>query len=136
MLSVNNPGNIRKSPIPWQGKTGETHNGFECFDTPEHGLRAMAKILLNYYFMYRLHTIRQIITRWAPPSENDTEAYIDDVCDRCAINPNEDIQLDPHIPASEQTMLRDLIKAIVLHENGMQPYPDSVIIKAVSMAEG
>lgn len=135
MISQHNPGNIRISPTPWQGKI-PSHNAFEAFDTPEHGLRAMAKILLNYYFLYKLHTIRQIITRWAPPNENNTEAYIEDACERCAINPNEDIQLDTHIPFAEQTMLRDLIKAIVWHENGSCPYENSVIIKAIEMAEG
>ncbi|MEK6397859.1 MAG: hypothetical protein V4734_07215, partial [Terriglobus sp.] len=25
-------------------------------------------------------TVRQVITRWAPPNENDTEKYIRDVC--------------------------------------------------------
>lgn len=134
-LGQNNPGNIRISSTPWQGKS-EPHNGFETFIAPEYGLRAMCKILLNYYFLYKLHSIRQIISRWAPPSENDTAAYIEAVCDDCAINPDEDIQLDTHIPFAEQTMLRDLMKAITKHENGSQPYDDSVIIKAVQMAEG
>lgn len=134
-IGQHNPGNIRTSKIPWQGK-GDPVHGFETFIAPEYGLRAMAKILLNYYFIYKLHTIRAIISRWAPPSENDTEAYIDDVCDRCAINPQEDIQLDTHIPFAEQTMLIDLIKAITHHENGSQPYDCGVIVKAIEMAEG
>ena len=33
----------------------------------------------TYYYKYRLYTIRTIIRRWAPSSENNTEAYIANV---------------------------------------------------------
>ena len=42
-----------------------------------YGYRAIFKILFNYYRNYKLDTIRKMITRWAPPEDNNhTEAYI------------------------------------------------------------
>lgn len=82
----NNPGNIRKSSDQWQGQVTGFDVAFVAFDTPENGFRAMAKILLNYYRVYRLRTLRDIITRWAPPSENDTRNYVAYVAGQTGIN--------------------------------------------------
>ena len=50
------------------------------FETMEYGWRAAFYLLTRtYYHKYRLYTIRDIISRWAPPSENDTGAYIQNV---------------------------------------------------------
>ena len=46
----------------------------------EYGIRAAFCILRTYATKYRLCSIRDIITRWAPPSENDTQSYIRHVC--------------------------------------------------------
>ncbi len=42
----------------------------------------------TYYGKYKLRTIRALITRWAPPKENNTEAYIRRVTDRIGIGPD------------------------------------------------
>ena len=43
-----------------------------------YGYRAVWKILQTYYERFCMqnkdYTVRNIITRWAPPTENDTEA--------------------------------------------------------------
>ena len=46
----------------------------------KYGLRAAFVLLRTYSSKYKLNSIRDIVTRWAPPSENDTEAYIRTVC--------------------------------------------------------
>lgn len=76
----NNPGNLRPSDDPWQGQTGldEAEGGpFVIFDTPFHGLRALIRTLYSYWTRHGLTTIAQIIARYAPKSENKTQAYID-----------------------------------------------------------
>ena len=50
-----------------------------------YGYRAIFKILFNYYRNYKLDTIRKMITRWAPPKENHTEAYVKAVSDYAGI---------------------------------------------------
>jgi hypothetical protein len=46
----------------------------------EWGLRAAFCILRTYRDKHKANCIEDIITRWAPPSENDTDAYIKAVC--------------------------------------------------------
>ena len=76
MIAKNNIFNIRKgSGTKWKGETGAT-NGFVEFETREHGIRAWIVLMHNYRVKHRCATVRAIITRYAPPSENNTQAYI------------------------------------------------------------
>ncbi len=82
----NNPLNIRKVPgTHWRGEVssplGEDGRGaFVRFQTIAYGLRAAFCILRTYRDKYKLVCIEDIITRWAPPTENDTRKYICDCC--------------------------------------------------------
>ena len=46
----------------------------------EFGIRAAFVLLRTYSIKYKANCIQDIVTRWAPPSENDTDAYIKNVC--------------------------------------------------------
>ena len=83
----NNPLNIRRGKTPWIGEIpqsssprGGREGAFVQFATLEHGIRAAYQILDTYKQKYHAVCIEDIISRWAPPSENDTEAYIRSVC--------------------------------------------------------
>ena len=91
----NNPLNIRLSSDNWQGQrppSSSASNGdksFCQFETMAYGWRAAFVILCKtYYGKYKLKTIRALITRWAPPKENNTEAYIRHVSDYAGIGPD------------------------------------------------
>ena len=75
----NNPLNIRLNPDNrWQGRVPPKHNSdgaFEQFQDPIMGLRAAAVLLIAHYDRRHLDTIRKLVEVWAPPNENDTEAY-------------------------------------------------------------
>lgn len=88
-----NPFNIRKSKSRWIGKIKGTDKEFESFDTLEHGYRAGLILLANYYKKYKLHTYRQILTRFAPPSENRLDLYLDWIHRKSDIDPDEYISL-------------------------------------------
>ena len=75
MIAKNNIFNIRKGPKAWKGETG-AKNGFVEFETREYGIRAWIVLMHNYRVKHRCATIRAIVTRFAPPSENQTQAYI------------------------------------------------------------
>ena len=75
MIGKNNIFNIRAGKAQWLGMTG-TRRGFVEFDTQEHGIRAWLVLMRSYRRKYGCRTIRQIVTRFAPPSENNTERYI------------------------------------------------------------
>ncbi|PHM36203.1 structural protein [Xenorhabdus mauleonii] len=122
-----NPGNIRHGD-KWQGlRDTQTDKDFCQFIAPEWGIRAMLKILRTYERKYGYNTIRQMIARWAPPNENDTEGYIAFVCGKVGINSSAVIDVD-----NEPTM-RKLVKAIIHMENGQQPYSDAVIARAFAL---
>ena len=126
----NNPGNIRWGS-DWKGlkKDGKQQDPSFCvFETPEHGIRALAKLLRNYQRLYGLNTPRKIISRYAPPTENETVSYIDSVSRQLNITPDTPVDL------SEDGVLLVFIKAIIRHENGIQPYSNETLLKGIQMA--
>jgi hypothetical protein len=125
-LRNNNPGNIRKNSTQWQGlATSQTDPDYFIFVNATYGIRALAKTLNTYMSNYGLNTIDGIINRWAPPSENDTAAYIDDVESETGIDRNAKLTGDD-LPA--------VVSAIIKHENGVNPYSDATIEGAVALA--
>lgn len=107
----NNPLNIEAGEN-WQGLTG-TDGRFAIFETAEHGIRAAARILRTYARRYGITSIDKIISRWAPPVENDTENYIDFVSDRAGIDKQKPLTGDEYVK---------VIEAMIIMENGQQPY--------------
>ena len=84
-LRNNNPLNIRHSASRWQGaRVEQTDKAFVQFTSMTMGYRAAWRILETYYKQFEAQhkpfTPRNIIYRWAPPNENDSEAYLRRVC--------------------------------------------------------
>jgi len=122
-----NPGNI-KLGTDWDGLAAEqTDPTFCIFDEAVMGIRALMRILLTYRFTHNKKNIDSIIRRWAPPSENDTEAYIKFVAERMEIEPMAmiDNSIEAYLP---------LVKSIIRMENGMQPYNDELIVEGMYKA--
>jgi hypothetical protein len=84
----------------------------------------MARNLLSYYGR-GLDTIEKIITRYAPSNENNTGAYIR------SVEKFTGIDAKSVYPADQ---IRSLVKAIITHENGLNPYRDETITRAVERA--
>lgn len=74
----NNPANIRLG-CKWKGLVETpTDKEFCQFITMSWGVRALLVTLRTYVVKHKLHTIRDIIYRWAPPSDgNNTEKYVE-----------------------------------------------------------
>ncbi|MGG2488348.1 structural protein [Pseudomonas aeruginosa] len=115
-----NPGNIRHAKgTRWQGMSAnQNDSAFVQFTGPQWGIRAIARTLITYQDKHALRTIRQIISRWAPPSENNTEIYIRQVAARVGVAP------DARIDVYDYRTMRTLVEAIVRHENGPGPLPE------------
>lgn len=124
----NNPGNVRAvAGVTWQGQIGVDDAGFCIMDSRFHGLRMLAKVLLSYERKHNLNTIRGIIERWAPPTENNTPAY------EQAVAQHAGFALDD--PITDDAAVFDAIVAgIIMHENGVQPYTSDEIEAAVDDA--
>lgn len=133
-----NPGNIDFNPRnDWQGQIGKEPGGrFAIFDTPENGIRALGKLLINYRGKdgmpgvggKGIDTVLETISRWAPSSENDTQAYASAVAKRLDVRPTDPINI------KEPATLRGIVVGIIVHENGDNPYPDLVIDEGVRRA--
>lgn len=72
----NNPGNLEfAAGIDWLGQVGADSANYVIFDTAEHGARALGHDLATA-ISEGYNTPATLITHYAPPSENDTAAYI------------------------------------------------------------
>lgn len=137
----NNPGNIDYSPRnAWQGQlgleVGVPSPRFARFDTPENGIRALGKLLINYRGKDGMpgvggpgiDTVRETITRWAPGNENNTEAYIAAVARRLGVNAADVI--DVRKPATLSVM----VSSIIAHECAGFAYPEAVLAEGLRRA--
>lgn len=87
-----NPLNIRLTHDKWVGRCSEqTDKEFVQFVSDLYGFRAAFRIIHNGFKQGR-NTIRKIVTRWAPPNENNTLSYVNYVSNVTLIFP--DIVLD------------------------------------------
>ena len=73
----------------------QTDRSFVQFQSMAYGYRAAWKVLDTYCLRFtrerEVFNVRNIIARWAPPSENDTEAYIRTVVSISGLGANENI---------------------------------------------
>lgn len=123
----NNPLNIRIGNA-WLGEVSNpTDSDFEQFVSKEYGLRAAFCILRRYIRRYGRNTPAKIIRAWAPSNENDTLHYIDVVCRRSMIAPDEVIDY-----ADQITMCR-LVRAMAFMESGVNIEPN-ILDKSYNMA--
>lgn len=108
-----NPGNIRLGES-WLGlRTKQTDPDFCQFTSMVYGCRALLKLLRTYVEKRGCTTIRKVIERWAPPSENDTSSYVLSVAEACRRDPDERLPVDV-----DPLIYLDLARAIARHECG------------------
>lgn len=129
-----NPGNLDAGEH-WQGlmprdqmtpeQAAETR--FAVFASPKWGFRAMAVVLRNYASLYGIDTVQAMIERWAPPSENDTQAYIAHECQQMGVLPGD------HIDLHDPKTLCAAIKGIAIHEAGGWLFSDADLAAGVAM---
>lgn len=130
----NNAGNIDyHASNPWVGQIGiETDvpkPRFAVFKAPEYGIRAIAVLLKTYQNKHGCNTVAKIIGRYAPTRENNTSSYVAAVARSVGVAPHDVI--DVH----QYAVMKPLVKAIITHENGSNPYSDALIDKALRLAK-
>ena len=90
----NNPLNIRRNGDHFQGEVvAGSDREFKQFTTMAYGYRA-AFVVLGTYLAQGRNTIEKIIRAWAPPTENNTEAYIANVEKRSGVGRNKVLTAD------------------------------------------
>lgn len=115
-LRNNNPGNIRRSAVRYKGETTGGDGAFKRFESAAWGYRAMFMLLHTYRVKHELGTLGRMIARYAPPSENDTAAYVAFVVSRTGIDAN----------ATLDTLDRGRMVAVVAAMSRMENGTDAV----------
>ncbi len=127
----NNPGNLK-----YAGQRGGSLEGpgktFARFDTAFDGLNAMGRQLERYYdgktTGHPLRSLNKIINAWAPPKENNTEAYVNSLSNMLHVQPDAILNLQ------DPDTLGQLMSGIIYHENGRNPYSSELIMSAAQNA--
>lgn len=122
----NNPLNIRNSSnFKWEGQVGKDADGFCTFKSMLYGVRAAFALMRSYNVRHHCDTIRSIIERWAPPTENNTATYIEHVCKAARITPDERIHY-------RSPQMRSVVKAMGFIESNFV-IDDALIHQAQNM---
>ena len=123
----NNPGNVRIVPgVTWLGQSDtQADESFVQFKDPAYGIRAIVRIMRSYK-RQGLLTLSEAIDRWAPPNENNSEAYVTSVCTQCGLGPDDAVDFD--------TIMPQLVSAIIRHENSEMIYMPAQIADGIALA--
>ena len=100
----NNPGNLRNVG----------GDGFQSFPTIEDGVRGMGRQLDLYFNRDGLTTVRGMVSKYAPPNENQTDAYVAKVA--------KDLGVDPDAPLSWDPVTRSRLVSSMMHMETGQPW--------------
>lgn len=125
-MKINNPGNLRDFGDNWQGRVVPGRDSsFITFSSYVYGLRAMIKLLKNYITQGN-NTISKILNRYAPSSENDTDAYITYVEQGTGINRNKVLN-------GSYSELRKMVKYMANLEQGVDAMTDTYFDTAYNL---
>ena len=114
----NNPGNLRFG----QGEIGES-GGFAVFNSALEGFQALRR-QLQIYASRGLNSVQDIISKYAPSSENNTGAYINNLSRSMGVGANQALNLqDPNT-------LSALMAGITRIESGYNPWSRDLINQA------
>lgn len=113
----NNPLNIRKGNNWLHEAAVQTDKEFEQFESMEWGIRAGFYLIRKYMSGYhgltiKFNTIEKIIRRWAPETENATQAYINSVAAKTGISPRLKLSF------SNKRQMCDIVAAMIEVECG------------------
>ena len=115
-LRNRNPGNIRRAPVRYKGEVRPSRDpDFKEFESLAWGYRAIFVLLDTYRTRYGIDTLRGMISRWAPPSENRTGAYLRTVVRRSGVDP------DAEIDTRDGPTMTRIAAAMARVENGVEP---------------
>lgn len=119
----NNPLNIRCNGDLFRGEVRPgTDPAFKQFESMEYGYRAAFKMLDTYRRKHGCRVLADFIGRWAPPAENDTNAYLKAVCRRTKLA---DVST---VDTLSETQMRSIVAAMSFVENGIEADREQVRI--------
>ena len=125
-VAYHNPGNLVKSNSDWIGET-ERQGRFAGFESAHYGLRALCIVILRYEQRYQIDTLEKFVHRFAPPSENNINKYINFLSGEIGIGRRQKISLSAVLPS--------LLEAVIKYEQGNMPYTKVQLLLAMLSAK-
>ena len=125
----NNPGNLNFAGQAGATKEGGSNGRFAVFGSMQEGVAALVR-QIGLYVKRGRNTIRKILEVYAPPGENNTNAYIAAVSKALGIGPDDALDTEN----AQQVM--GLVRAITNHENGKGFVSDADIAGGFQLAKG
>lgn len=125
----NNPGNLNFAGQAGATKEGGPNGRFAVFGSMQEGVAALVR-QIGLYVKRGRNTIRKILEVYAPPGENNTNAYIAAVSKALGIGPDDALDTEN----AQQVM--GLVRAITNHENGKGFVSDADIAGGFQLAKG
>lgn len=125
----NNPGNLNYVGQAGATKEAGPNGRFAVFRSAEEGLQALAH-QLRLYGQRGINSIRSVISKFAPASENNTQAYIG------SVSKNLGVGSDAALDLNDPRVLQSLMGAIIKVENGKNPYSAEQIAAASGARAG
>ena len=120
-LRNNNPGNIRLGSVRYKGERAKSSDSaFRQFEGMEWGYRAMFVLLHTYAVKHNCRTLRQMINRYAPPSENHTDNYIRRVTYATHLSP------DAPLDTLDAALMTAIVAAMSEVENGTKAEMETI----------
>ena len=108
----NNPLNVKTvKGRPWYGQIAVDKHGHAVFDTPEHGIRAGANVLLNYYAVHGLDTLEGILSRFCTSNRTEYATFL-----------SRRLGIPPDVKFDVLARLPELLHAMARFESG-QDWP-------------
>lgn len=122
----NNPGNLIY--VGQRGASREAGGGrFASFESPEDGVAALVR-QLQLYGQRGTDTLETIMAKYAPPNENDTDAYIDTLAKRLGVSATQKLDLN------DAATLTGLVQGISRHEAGRSFLSDEQVMTGLNRA--
>lgn len=125
----NNPGNLNYAGQAGATKESGANGRFAVFGSMEEGVGALGK-QLRLYAARGTNTIRKIVGKYAPASENNVGAYISALVSATGIDADTPLNLD------DAKTMQALVKGIINHENGAGHVSDAQIAAGLSGGGG
>ena len=100
---------------------------FGRYRTMEEGVAQAERQLQRYQTRDHLDTVRKMISKWAPPNENDTDSYVQAVSRAMGVDPDAPVSLNNQATAAA------MISAMARRETGRSLDP-AVVNRGVGLA--
>jgi len=123
----NNPGNVKAIPgKPWAGQIGKDYRGFAIFKNEIYGIRAAIKNVRDYGKVYGTNNLRDLVEKYAPRNENNTNSYISSLSERTGYHPDQELDF------TNKRVAAEVVNHMFTNESGAF-YSNDKIEKALAL---